>query len=62
MIFSYFINMVFKAGDQNFLLYLMCDAYAGCDQEYEIKLNVAEAEDSDSETESESDEDDKMES
>ncbi len=54
--------MVFKAGDQNFLLYLMCDAYAGCDQEYEIKLNVAEAEDSDSETESESDEDDKMES
>jgi len=51
-----------KAGDQNFLLYLMCDAYAGCDQEYEIKLNVAEAEDSDSETESESDEDDKMES
>jgi len=50
-----------KAGDQTFLLYLMCDAYAGCDQEYEIKLNVAEAEDSDS-SESESDEDEKMES
>ena len=24
----------------------MCDAYAGCDQEYEINLNVAEGDDS----------------
>ena len=51
-----------QAGEQTYLLYLMCDAYAGCDQEYEIKLNVAEAEDSDSESESSSDEDEKMES
>ena len=42
---------------------MMCDAYAGCDQEYEIVLNVAEGEDSSEEesSEDESDKDDKME-
>lgn len=40
----------------------MCDAYAGCDQEYEIVLNVEEGEDSSEESGSdESDKDEKME-
>ena len=27
------------------MLYFMCDSYLGCDQEYEITLDVKEAED-----------------
>ena len=38
----------------------MCDSYAGCDQEYEIVLNVAEGEESSDENSSDS-EDEKME-
>eukprot|EP00455_Lapot_gusevi_P039579 TRINITY_DN443_c0_g2_i2.p1 TRINITY_DN443_c0_g2~~TRINITY_DN443_c0_g2_i2.p1 ORF type:complete len:1189 (+),score=464.92 TRINITY_DN443_c0_g2_i2:195-3569(+) len=40
------INLEFEAttaGKQNLMLYLMSDSYAGCDQEYEVKFNVAEA-------------------
>ena len=40
------------------MLYMMCDAYAGCDQEYELNLNVAEGDDS---SEEESSDDEKME-
>ena len=41
---------------------MMCDAYAGCDQEYEINLKVAEGEDSSDESSSDEDEkDEKME-
>ena len=35
---------------------MMCDAYAGCDQEYELNLNVAEGDDSSDEEESSEDE------
>ena len=41
---------------------MMCDAYAGCDQEYEINLNVAEGDDSsDDSSEAESGDEEKME-
>eukprot|EP00741_Cyanophora_paradoxa_P005239 tig00000865_g5079.t1 len=30
-------------GDYDLTLYLMCDSYTGCDQEYEFKLSVSEA-------------------
>jgi len=40
---------------------MMCDAYAGCDQEYEISLNVAEGEDSSDDDSSEAEQDEKME-
>ena len=46
------------------MLYMMCDAYAGCDQEYEMNLNVAEGDDSSDEEEEDeeaSSEDEKME-
>jgi len=43
-----------EAGDYNLTLFCMSDSYLGCDQEYEVPLNVAVA-DSDSD-ESESDE------
>merc|ERR1719277_384431 len=49
-----------KVGETKFVLYLMCEAYAGCDQEYELKLNVAEGDDS-SEDDEDSSEDEKME-
>lgn len=32
-----------KLGKTSLKLYLMCDSYAGCDQEYEIDLNVSPA-------------------
>ena len=48
----------FKVGETKFVLYMMCDAYAGCDQEYELNLNVAEGDDS---SEEESSDDEKME-
>jgi len=31
-----------EAGDYSLTLYLMCDSYLGCDQEYEFKLSVAQ--------------------
>ena len=47
------VKMVFKApekvGKQMLKLYLMCDSYAGVDQEFDLELNITEAEnDSDS--------------
>jgi len=39
-----------EAGDYNLTLFCISDSYLGCDQEYEIPLNVAVA-DSDSEDE-----------
>jgi len=35
------------AGQHTFKLYFMCDSYLGCDQEYELKLNVKGATDED---------------
>lgn len=32
-------------GDYNFTLYVVCDSYLGCDQEYEFNLNVIPNED-----------------
>ena len=46
----------FKVGETKFVLYMMCDAYAGCDQEYELNLNVAEGDDSSDEEDSSEDE------
>ena len=38
-------------GKYNLKLYVMCDSYAGCDQEFDFELDVGEAEsDSDSES------------
>ena len=31
-----------EAGDYNFVLYLMCDSYLGCDQEYPLNVSVIE--------------------
>ena len=36
-------------GEQEYTLYLMCDSYLGCDQEYEISVDVKQDSDSDSE-------------
>ena len=44
------------AGEYNYTLFLMCDSYLGCDQEYELKLNVGEAEEGESEGEEEEEE------
>lgn len=35
-------------GDYNLVLYLMCDSYLGCDQEYEFSISVVVGEDEDS--------------
>jgi pre-mRNA-splicing helicase BRR2 len=32
-------------GDYNLVLYVMCDSYLGCDQEYEFNLTVVPGED-----------------
>jgi hypothetical protein len=32
-----------QVGKHNLTLFFMCDAWAGCDQEYEFELNVGEA-------------------
>ena len=32
-------------GDYNFVLYVMCDSYVGCDQEYEFNLIVVPSDD-----------------
>jgi len=45
------------AGEYAYTLYLMSDSYLGCDQEYELPLQVGEAEDDDDEEEEEDDED-----
>ena len=51
-----------QVGETKFVLYMMCDAYAGCDQEYEVNLNVAEGDDSsDDSSEAESGDEEKME-
>ena len=34
-----------KVKKHDLMLYFMCDSYLGCDQEYEITLDVKEAED-----------------
>merc|ERR1712178_473884 len=36
-----------EPGEYRLMLYMMCDSYLGCDQEYEFKLSVGEAEDDD---------------
>ena len=57
VIFSDFTKIkMFKVGETKFVLYMMCDAYAGCDQEYELNLNVAEGDDSSDEEDSSEDE------
>jgi pre-mRNA-splicing helicase BRR2 len=38
-----------QVGKHNLTLFFMCDAWAGCDQEYEFDLNVGEAMDEDEE-------------
>ena len=43
-------------GKHEFKLFFMCDSYMGCDQEYELPLQVAEAKDADDD-EDEDDED-----
>ena len=45
-----------EAGEHAYTLYLMSDSYLGCDQEYELPLQVAEAKDEDDD-EDEDDED-----
>jgi pre-mRNA-splicing helicase BRR2 len=35
------------AGNYNLVLYLMCDSYLGCDQEYEFSINVIASEEED---------------
>mmetsp|Transcript_3040 Transcript_3040/g.9258 ORF Transcript_3040/g.9258 Transcript_3040/m.9258 type:complete len:2169 (-) Transcript_3040:2467-8973(-) len=44
-------------GRQTLKLYLMCDSYQGCDQEFEFELDVKEKLDDDSDSEEESSED-----
>lgn len=34
-------------GDYNLVLYVMCDSYLGCDQEYEFNLTVVPNEEAD---------------
>ena len=38
-----------NVGKHNLTLFFMCDAWAGCDQEYEFELDVGEAMDEDEE-------------
>ena len=37
-------------GDYTMVLYLMCDSYLGCDQEYEIEMAVIHGDDEDEDT------------
>jgi len=46
-----------EPGEYDYMLYLICDSYLGCDQEYELKLRVGEAVE-DSGEEGEDDEED----
>jgi pre-mRNA-splicing helicase BRR2 len=34
-------------GDYNLVLYVMCDSYLGCDQEYEFNICVVPSDDED---------------
>ena len=47
-----------KAGTYEYKLYLVCDSYLGCDQEYDVKIVVKEGSNSGSEEE-EGDDDEK---
>lgn len=38
-------------GDYNLVLYVMCDSYLGCDQEYEFNISVVPGDDEDDEQE-----------
>ena len=44
-----------EEGEYNYMLYLMCDSYIGCDQEFELELKVAKGEEGSS-SEEDSDE------
>merc|ERR1719263_483454 len=46
-----------EAGEYTYTLYLMCDSYLGCDQEYELPLTVAEADDEEEGEEEDEEED-----
>ena len=35
------------AGKQDFALYLMCDSYMGCDQQFDFSLNIEAADEED---------------
>ncbi|KAI9220719.1 Sec63 Brl domain-containing protein [Blastocladiella britannica] len=50
-----------RAGSHDLALYLMCDSYLGCDQEFAFKVDVAEGDDSDEDDEDEDEEGDAME-
>lgn len=39
------------AGQQDYVLFFMCDSYMGCDQEYPFKLSILEGVDSSSSSE-----------
>lgn len=45
-----------KAGSYAYTLYLMSDSYLGCDQEYELSIDVAEANSDEEEGEEEEEE------
>jgi len=42
-------------GEYDYKLYLMCDSYLGCDQEYGLKIKVAEGEEEDSDEDEDED-------
>jgi pre-mRNA-splicing helicase BRR2 len=46
-----------EAGEYAFTLFLMCDSYLGCDQEYELKLSIAEDDGDEDEGDEDEDED-----
>ena len=43
-------------GQHELMLYFMSDSYSGCDQEYEVTLDVLEGEDSDEDDDEDDDE------
>lgn len=47
-----------EEGHREFKLYFMCDSYLGCDQEYDLELDVQEPEDMDSSEEEEDEDED----
>lgn len=52
-----------EAGEYNFTLFLMCDSYLGCDQEFELELKVEQGEEgssSDDDDDDDEDEDEEM--
>ena len=46
-----------SVGEHSLLLYLISDSYLGCDQQYELTLNVLEAPEDDEEEEEDEDDD-----